>query len=179
MGDGATSSYSASQVSNSWLRQVWSPNRCPSQYEGHNHMLHSDYDKLHLDIPSHQRPVSIILALNEFKFIYLPHLTLTKKDLITLPVPPGHGIIFTNACLHSGGENESDDVKYHLFAYMASELSHIPHNKVTKYERSSEDDDAIIAFSTATGGEHEDGDMVDDNVHLDNTDHGGEKVSSA
>ena len=142
-------------------------------------MLHSDYDKLHLDIPCHQRLVSIILALNEFKFIYLPHLTLTKKDLITLPVPPGHGIIFTNACLHSGGENESDDVKYCLFAYMASELSHIPHNKVTKYKWSSDNNHAKIAFSTATGGEDEDGDMVVDNVHRDNTDHGGGKLSSA
>jgi hypothetical protein len=62
---------------------------------------------------------------------------------------------------------------------MASELSHIPHNKVTKYEWSSEDDHAIIAFSTATGREHEDGDMVEDNVHLDNTYDGGGKISSA
>ena len=152
---------------------------CPSQYEGHDNMLHTDYEKLHLDIPPHQRPVSIIMALNEFKFIYLPHLTLTRKDLVTLTVPPGHGIIFTNACLHSGGENDSDDVKYRLFAYMASELSHIPHNKVQKFKWSSADDHAKISFSTATGGEDEDGDMVDDNVHLDNTDHGVGKVTSA
>jgi hypothetical protein len=80
---------------------------CPSQYKGHCSRLHSDYDKVYLDIPSNQRPVSIILALDDFKFIYLPHLSLARKDMITLQVSPGLGIIFTNDCLYSGGENDS------------------------------------------------------------------------
>lgn len=130
--------------------------RCPSQYEGHDHRLHSDYPKLHSDIPADQRPVSIILGLDAFKFIYLPHLTLTRKDMISLLVPAGHGIIFTNACLHSGGENDSDQTKVRVFAYMASDLSHIPHNKVTKYDWSSDSEDATIGFATHTGGEDED-----------------------
>ena len=135
--------------------------RCPSQYEGHDHKLHSDYPKFHSDIPADQRPVSIILGLDAFNFIYLPHLTLTRKDMITLLVPAGHGIIFTNACLHSGGENDSDKTQFRVFAYMASDLSHIPHNKVTKYNWSSYDENATIGFATQTGGEDEDQGMED------------------
>lgn len=136
--------------------------RCPSQYEGHDHKLHSDYPKFYNDIPADQRPVSIILGLDAFNFIYLPHLTLTRKDMITVLVPAGHGIIFTNACLHSGGENDSDETKFRVFAYMASDLSHIPHNKVTKYNWSSHDENSTIGFATQTGGEDEDQEMEDD-----------------
>jgi hypothetical protein len=153
---------------------------CPSQYEGHCHRLHSDYNKVYSDIPSNQRPVSIILALDEFKFIYLPHLTLARKDMITLQVPPGHGIIFTNNCLHSGGENDSGETKYRLFAYMASESVHIPHNHVTKFEWSSDDENATISFATETGGETEDQTMEEENDDIDNShDVGDKKVSSA
>jgi hypothetical protein len=61
---------------------------CPSQYKGRDFKLHSDYDKVYANIPSNERPVSIILALNELNFMYLPYLTLARKDLITLHVPP-------------------------------------------------------------------------------------------
>ena len=153
---------------------------CPSQYEGHRFRLHSDYDKVHLDIPSNQRPISIILALDEFKFIYLPHQTLARKDLITLQVPPGHGIIFTNNCLHSGGENDSGKTQYRLFAYMASEALHIPHNNVTKFEWSNDDENATIKFATETGVENIDQTMEEENDDVDNThDVGDVKVSSA
>ena len=136
--------------------------RCPSQYEGHDNRLHSDYPTLHCDIPANQRPVSIILALDAFDFIYLPHLTLTRKDLVTLQVPAGHGIIFTNACLHSGGANDSDQIKLGLFAYMASDLSHIPHNEVKKFDWSSQSEDATLGIATETGEEDEDEAEEDD-----------------
>jgi hypothetical protein len=55
-----------------------------------------------------QRPVSVIMALNEFEFIYLPFLTMKKKELVQITVPAGHSIVFTHACLHSGGTNNTD-----------------------------------------------------------------------
>ena len=135
---------------------------CPSQYQGHRNRLHSDYPKFHFDIPPEERPVSIILALDAFDFIYLPHLTLTRKDLVTLQVPAGHGIIFTNACLHSGGANDTNQTKLRLFAYMASDLSHIPHNTVTNYDWSSQSEDATLGIATETGEEDVDEAEEDD-----------------
>ena len=99
--------------------------------------------------------------------------------MITLQVPPGHGIIFTNNCLHSGGENDSAKTKYRLLAYTASESVHIPHNHGRKYEWSSDNENAIISFATETGGEAEDQTMEDGNVDPDNTHDVGGKVSSA
>jgi hypothetical protein len=56
---------------------------CPSQYEGHDHCLHSDYKSFFNDLLPDQRPVSLIMALDEFEFIYLPALTMNRKELLT------------------------------------------------------------------------------------------------
>jgi hypothetical protein len=95
---------------------------CPSQYEGHNFKFHSDYASKLLKLPPENRLVSVILALDPFDFMYLPHITLTRKDITHLTVPAGHAIMFTNACLHLGGPNNSDSTKICLFAYMASSM---------------------------------------------------------
>ena len=81
---------------------------CPSQYEGHDHCLHLDYKSFHNDHLPKQRPVLVIMALNEFECIYLPVLTMKRKDLVNTPVPAGHSILFTNASLHSAGANNTD-----------------------------------------------------------------------
>ena len=81
---------------------------CPSQYEGHGHHLHLDYKSFYNDLLPEQRPVSVIMALNEFEFIYLPVLTMKRKDLVNVTVPAGHSIVFTNTCLHFGGANNND-----------------------------------------------------------------------
>lgn len=127
--------------------------RCPSQYQGHDNRLHSDYQQLYSNITPNQRPISIILALDDFNFIYLPSLTAAREEMISLQVPPGHGLIFTNNCLHSGGENDSNNIKYRLFAYMASDPAHIPHNNVTIYNWSSDDNKATIRLVNETGVE--------------------------
>ena len=63
---------------------------------------------------------------------------------------------------------------------MASESVHIPHNHVTKFEWSSDDENATISFATETGGETEDQTMDEENDDIDNThDVGDIKVSSA
>jgi hypothetical protein len=48
---------------------------CPSQYQGHNNKFHSDYLSNYPEITPAQRPVSVILALDQFDFMYLPHIS--------------------------------------------------------------------------------------------------------
>jgi hypothetical protein len=62
---------------------------CPSQYEGRNHCLHSDYKSFFNNILPSQRPVSMIMALDEFEFIYFPVLTMKRKELVQITVPDG------------------------------------------------------------------------------------------
>ena len=70
--------------------------------------------------------------------------------------------------------------QYHLFAYMASESVHIPHNNVTKFKWSSDNENATISFATETGVETTDQTVKEENDDIDNThDVGDVKVSSA
>ncbi len=85
---------------------------CPSQYKGYKNKLHLDYSSNYPKLAPAQRPVSVILALDSFNFLYLPHIFQTSKDLVQLTVPAGHAIIFTDACLHSGGPNDSPNHQY-------------------------------------------------------------------
>jgi hypothetical protein len=102
--------------------------------------------------------MSVILALDDFKFMYLLHLKLTWSEISPITVPPGHGIIFTNACLHSGGVNDSKSTKYCLFAYMASDHSHISHNCNYHFKWSGTGMNATIEYSNNKGGENKDDD---------------------
>jgi hypothetical protein len=120
---------------------------CPSQYSCHQDKFHSNYEYFYLNLPPEQRPVSVILALDNFKLMYLPHLKLTQSEIRTITIPPGHGVIFTNACLHSGGVNDSESTMYCLFAYMASDRSHIPHNRVYRFKWLGKGMDTMIEYS--------------------------------
>ena len=71
-----------------------------------------------------------------------------------LTVPAGHAIIFTDACLHSGGANNSKKHLYPLFAYMVSSADQLPANEVYKYvwKRDDDDLDATISYLDVKGG---------------------------
>ena len=115
-----------------------------SQYSRHGNELHSDYLVDVTTRPAQQRPMSIIVALDTFNFIYLPTKMSSRKELIYTTVSPGQMIYFTNDCLHSGGENSTPNSLIRLFAYMVSQPSDIPINSVVKYVWSDTSDDAVI-----------------------------------
>ncbi len=114
---------------------------CPSQYKGHESKLHLDYSSNYPKLAPAQRPVSVILALDPFDFIYLPHTSQTRKDLVQLTVPAGHAIIFIDTCLHSVGPNDSPNHQYQLFGYMVSSANQFPTNRVYKYSWKGATDD--------------------------------------
>jgi hypothetical protein len=76
---------------------------CPYQDEGHGHRFHTHYSSFYPNLPPHERPGSIILAMDDFNFKHLPLSTLSRKEIIDINVPPAHAIFFPNSCLHSGG----------------------------------------------------------------------------
>ena len=153
--------------------------QCPSQYSGHGNHLHSDYSSNFPLLLPEQRPVSVILALDPFDFIYLPHLSQKRKDLVHLTIPAGHAAIFTESCLHSGGANDSSKTLFRLFAYMVSSPDQFPDNRVFKYSWKGADDnmDATIEYSEEKGGEVGDDDEYDEGVSGD-ADNGGGKSES-
>jgi len=152
---------------------------CPSQYKGHNNRFHSDYSSNYPEIAPAERPVSVILALDPFEIQYLPHISLTRRDIVHLTVPAGHAIIFTEACLHSGGANTSSNHLYRLFAYMVSSAAHYPLNQVFKYDWKGADDDldATILYLDEKGGGECDN-ASDDNMESDSDGDGGGKQIS-
>jgi hypothetical protein len=97
-----------------------------SQYEGHGYKLHSDYPDAMLKRPFDEQPLSIIFALDSFKFKYLPDGCFSEDSLVTATVERGQAVVFTNKCLHSGGKNDSDSDAYRLFAYVTLDRSHVP-----------------------------------------------------
>jgi hypothetical protein len=105
----------------------------PSQYSTCNYRLHSDYAASVNSRPPHERPVSLMVALDPFEFIYLKNRTDRRRDLITQTIHKGQAISFTNYCLHAGGENKTSQVCYRIFAYMASDSSDIPSGNVFQY----------------------------------------------
>ena len=152
---------------------------CPSQYEGHNNRFHSDYSSHYPEIAPAERPVSVILALDPFEIQYLPHISLTRGDIVHLTVPPGHAIIFTDACLHAGGANNSSKTLFRLFGYMVSTTAHLPVNQVFKYDwnGASDDMDATISFVDEKTGEESDNEN-DGNMDDDSDSDGGRKLIS-
>jgi hypothetical protein len=143
--------------------------------------LHSDYSSNYPKFAPAQRPVSVILALDPFDFMYLPHISQRRKDLVHLTVPAGHAFIFTEACLHSGGVNDSTKHLFRLFAYMVSCVDHFPSNQVFKYSWKGADDDmdATIEYTKEKGGD-ECGDYgSDEDVDGDADDGGGKPKSKS
>ncbi len=76
-----------------------------SQYVGHGRKLHSDYPQSVEELEPRFRPVSIIVGLNSFNFMWLNDRTSRESDIRKMTVYPGEMIMFTNHCLHAGGNN--------------------------------------------------------------------------
>jgi hypothetical protein len=105
-----------------------------SQYECHDDKLHSDYPDEMLKKPIHEKPMSILFALDSFKFMYLPDGCSSEDSLKTSIVQCGEAAVFTNKCLHSGGENDGDSDAFRLFAYVTHEQSDIPGGRVRLFQ---------------------------------------------
>ena len=106
----------------------------PSQYDGHGEKLHSDYPQSVEELEPKLRPVSIIVGLNPFTFMYLPHKKSKETDIEEMTVNPGEMIMFTNNCLHAGGPNNTNETQTRLFAYLVSDVSHFPSGTVTTWD---------------------------------------------
>ena len=146
---------------------------CPSQYEGHGDSFHTDYSSFYPNLLPHERPGSIILAMDDFNFKHLPLSTLYRKEIIDINVPPAHAIFFPNSCLHSGGENLSTKPKIRLLLIKVSDGSHLPSNSVTKFEwRNYNKDDlkAVIMHPWGKAGKRGDGEDEEDESRGPNAD---------
>ncbi len=73
-----------------------------SQYKQHYNRLHSDYQVECKEQPTTHWPISILIGLHVFKFMYLPTKYSFKKEIVTTDVAPGQMIMFTNDCLTWG-----------------------------------------------------------------------------
>jgi hypothetical protein len=106
----------------------------PSQYEMWDYKLHRDYSHKVLKRPPNERPLSVIVALDDFSFYREPAFpdtvdgTSVKYEEIT--VHRGQAIAFTSALLHAGGPNNSREPIYRLFAYMVSNAGDFPVGRV-------------------------------------------------
>ena len=105
-----------------------------SQYVGHGRKLHSDYPQSVEELEPRFRPVSIIVGLNSFNFMWLNDRTSRESEIRKMTVYPGEMIMFTNHCLHAGGENSTNEEQTRLFAYLASDESHFPSGEVTTWD---------------------------------------------
>ena len=115
-----------------------------SQYDGLSQRLHSDYPSTANELDLNLRPLSFIIALDEFDFMYLPYRNAKRCDIITDTVRPGEMIVFTNSCLHAGGSNRNDKKSNRIFGYVCNNDSDIPMGKVFPHKWSSQDEDALI-----------------------------------
>jgi len=110
-----------------------------SQYEGCGRELHSDYSReVEYEIPD-DRPVSMIIALDEFEFVYLQDRNHHREQLRIQKIYPLQMIVFTNYCLHAGGANPSNKECIRIFAYMVSNPAHLPINSISYYKWDGKD----------------------------------------
>ena len=115
------------------LSVLKSLNGAVSQYEGCQKRLHSDYHHNVNFRPPDERPISILVALDEFEFHYLEDRKGCRRDIITTKFLPKQMVAFTNYCLHAGGANNSGKVGYRLFAYVVSNEDDFPGGRVHHY----------------------------------------------
>jgi len=128
-----------------WFKKIFSFAMCqawccqelsgvPSQYSLHQDKLHLDYMQDYTELPTNcHRPMSFIIGMDDFNFMYLPHSSLKWQEMQTMNVAAGHMIQFSNMCLHSGGPNNSDRTSIWVFGYITSNPYHCPVNQVCKY----------------------------------------------
>jgi hypothetical protein len=108
-----------------------------SQYKKWGNQLHSDYSVTALGREPGERPMSMIMALDEsFDFLYEDKDgdddddNIDEVDICALRVNGGHAIAFTNELFHAGGENNTAKFNYRLFAYIVSNEEDYPNNQV-------------------------------------------------
>ena len=77
--------------------------------------------------------MSVIFALDDFTFHYLPCRTWNKSQVQLLKVKEGEMIAFTHRILHSGGLNPCSTDSIRLFAHLATIESDIVKNFVQIY----------------------------------------------
>ena len=116
----------------------------PSQFEGHGGKLHSDYAHSLENLEPRLRPVSIIVGLNHFNFMWLSDRKSRETEIREMTVFPGQMIIFTNHCLHAGGKNNTNEDQTRLFAYLVSDVSHFPSGTVTTWDWQRHCEDPLI-----------------------------------
>ena len=121
-----------------------------SQYVGHGRKLHSDYPQSVEELEPRCRPVSIIVGLNSFNFMWLNDRTSRESEIREMTVYPGEMIMFTNHCLHAGGENNTNEEQTRLFAYLASDESHFPSGNVTTWDWQRGANDPLISKPSST-----------------------------
>ena len=108
-----------------------------SQYKKSGNQLHADYPETVKMRDPGERPVSIIMALDEpFKFLYMDKDNndaddnVDEDDICELMVNKGHAIAFTDELFHAGGDNSTKKEIYRLFAYVVSDEKDYPNNMV-------------------------------------------------
>jgi hypothetical protein len=102
--------------------------------------LHFDYGPACLNKHTDLQPISVMIALSSFQFIYNDGIVFqdeaSSRDTIrTVDVPAGHFITFTNRCHHTGGPNNSTQNAYRIFLYCVSQASDFPSGKIYYLER--------------------------------------------
>jgi hypothetical protein len=104
-----------------------------------------EYEQSVEELEPRFRPVSIIVGLNSFNFMWLNDRTLRESKIRKMTVYPGEMIMFTNHCLHAGGENNTNEEQIRLFAYLASDESHFPSGEVTTWDWQRGDNNPLIS----------------------------------
>jgi hypothetical protein len=115
-----------------------------SQYDGCGKRLHSDYHPNVNALDLQLRPQSFIIALDDFKFMWLPRPDAQQSDIITETVTPGQMILFSNNCLHAGGSNKHDSISTRIFGYVCANKKDIPEGKVFHNTWTSPNDNALV-----------------------------------
>jgi hypothetical protein len=97
----------------------------------HHNYLQDVVDKRIQD----ERPFSIILALDEFRFQYKN--AIMDEKVKTVCVPIGHAAIFSSELSHCRGDNRTEDYVYRVFACVVLDEVDYPQGVI---ERDVKDD---------------------------------------
>jgi hypothetical protein len=116
----------------------------PSQYKKSGDQLHADSPETVKVRDLGERPMSIIMALDEpFKFLYEDkdnddnEDNVDENDICELTVNKGHAMTFTDEVFHAGGDNSTEKTIYCLFAYIVSNEKDYPNNMVFTKNRAN------------------------------------------
>ncbi len=113
--------------------------RSPSQYGKMDWQLHSDYSEEVLLRPECKQPMSLIIALDNFEFVYEldNEEDEDEAEIKTMTVHGMQAIAVTNELFHAGGENKMDKTLYHLFVYIVSHHADFPNGTVFTRNKSN------------------------------------------